>query len=84
MSATTKCRSCGAPIVWIPTPSGKSMPCDAKAIIYHLNPTGPLRLVTASGNVVSCEEATDNNGDGVGYVPHWNTCNTPAKFRKGR
>ena len=28
------CRGCGAPIVWIRTAAGKSMPCDAEPVLY--------------------------------------------------
>lgn len=28
------CRGCGAPILWITTPGGKSMPCDPKPVVY--------------------------------------------------
>ncbi len=30
----SKCRSCGAPIVWITTTNGKAMPCDARERAY--------------------------------------------------
>ena len=35
-----KCKSCGAPIVWIETVNGKAMPCDAEAVEYQENRKG--------------------------------------------
>ena len=34
------CKSCGAAIIWIRTRSGRSMPCDAKAVNYRTKPGG--------------------------------------------
>lgn len=80
---TSKCRSCGALIVWIKTPSGKSMPCDAQAKIFKYKPGSDTKLVTPAGEVVSCEVVnTPKEADDFGYVPHWSTCNAPDKFRK--
>ena len=32
------CKGCGAPIIWIKTSGGKSMPCDATPQYYIKNP----------------------------------------------
>ena len=29
------CKKCNAPIVWIRTPAGKPMPCNADLVEYH-------------------------------------------------
>lgn len=80
----TKCRSCGASIVWIKTPGGKSMPCDNTPVYYSLKVGKKDRIVTPNGETLACEIVTDpNKSDGVGYVPHWGTCNNPDKFKKG-
>lgn len=85
MGNITKCRSCGAPIVWIKTLAGKSMPCDATPVNYRNNPDGRTKLVTPAGCVVSGEIVTDPaNATGTGYIPHWSTCNAPDSFRKRR
>ena len=43
------CRSCGAAIVWIKTPGGKSMPCNAAPVYYIAKPkSGKQRIVTRS------------------------------------
>lgn len=77
------CRSCAAPIVWIRTKNGKSMPCDAKPLPFKYG--GNTKLVTPFGEVVSCEVVKFKYSDkveGYGYTPHWSTCNAPDSFRK--
>ena len=79
----SKCRSCGASIVWIKTPRGKSMPCDSTPAYYNTRTGNKDRIVTPNGVVIPCEIVTNpNNADGVGYVPHWGICDNPDKFRK--
>lgn len=34
---TSNCRLCGAPLVWISTPAGKRMPCDAARVTVVLD-----------------------------------------------
>lgn len=82
----TTCRGCGAPIVWIKTPAGKSMPCDASPVLYIKG--GPDKIVRANGEVVAgviIKDGLPDLGavDGVGYVPHWSTCPKADSFRKG-
>ncbi len=36
----TRCKSCGAEIIWIKTTSGKTMPCNAKEVVYWKNKDG--------------------------------------------
>ncbi|MCC8049584.1 MAG: hypothetical protein LIP10_02860 [Clostridiales bacterium] len=77
------CRSCGAPIVWIRTRTGRPMPCDAKAVNYLTKPGGPDKIVTPAGDVISCEIVhSPAEATGWGYIPHWSTCNDPDKFRR--
>lgn len=77
------CRSCGAPILWIKTPAGKSMPCDATPVYYKDVEKGPDKVVALNGVTVSCEIVTNlDEADGFGYIPHWSTCDSPDKFRK--
>lgn len=75
------CKACGAPILWVRTRAGRSMPCDTRAIPYRAG--GELKLVTPAGDVVSAE-AVENpaEADGWGYAPHWATCQAPKTFRK--
>ena len=82
-----KCRSCGAPIVWITTRNGKAMPCDAK----------PRNYLAGSKDVFITEDGETVRGalpePGMmqpcgyvwwGYVPHWATCPHADEHRKKR
>ena len=69
------CQKCGAPIVWIRTPAGKSMPCDSDPVYIIPDETGPEKTVIKDGRVVSCRYTQDPNQAAVlGYVPHFATC----------
>ena len=79
----SRCKACGAPIVWIKTRSGKTMPCDAKPLNYVVSPGAARKIVTPAGDVISCE-ITENPEDaaGFGYNPHWSTCPNADSFRR--
>ena len=72
MRAST-CKGCGAAIVWIRTPGGKSMPCDATPRYYIEKPrSGSKKIVTPNGEVISCEYTEDPHkatGTGKPLVP---------------
>lgn len=80
------CRACAAPLVFVPTPNGRVIPCDA-AVVWaypHPNPDASVALsvVTDAGEVVrgvSCEPRTI--GAVAGRVPHWATCPDADRFR---
>lgn len=78
------CKSCGAAIIWIKTPGGKSMPCNASPIYYiEKAKSGTKRIVLQNGEVLACEYTEDpQKATGVGYVPHWSTCPNAGDFRK--
>ncbi len=80
----SRCQSCGAPIVWIKTVSGKSMPCNASPVYYTTVGGDDSRIVTMDGITISCEIITDTEkADGFGYIPHWGSCPGADKFKKG-
>ena len=80
---TSICRSCGAKLVYIQTASGKQLPCDAYPGYYTTKAGNSDRVVTKNGAVLSCEiVAKPENADGIGYRPHWSTCDNPNRFRK--
>lgn len=56
---TGTCKSCGKPILWIRTRTGRSMPCDTKPVNYRIKPGGDTKLVTPAGDVISCEAVKD-------------------------
>ena len=76
----SKCKSCGANIIWIPTVGGKAMPCDAKPIPYTEDSTGSLTLVTKDGRVVRAK--ADMSSDNFGYVSHFATCPNANTHRR--
>lgn len=75
------CRACGALIVFVPTPKGKMMPCNAKLINYWPTPGGKEKVVTPEGEVVSAEFSGAGDPK-VGYITHFATCPKAKKFRK--
>lgn len=77
------CKGCGARIVWIKTPDGKSMPCDAQQVIYKQRAGAKGKIVTSNGEVVSAEVTNDlGTATGIGYVPHWATCPAADGFKR--
>lgn len=79
----SRCKGCGAQIIFIETPNGKSMPVDPSIIPYWKDPKGDTMIVNENGNVVRCfldgepDEITD-----VGFRPHWATCPAAKQFRR--
>lgn len=79
------CKACNAPIIWIKTIAGKSMPCDAEQVLYWQNPKGKSTIITPNGETIKADlNGEPNKATGIGYVPHWATCPEASKFKKGR
>lgn len=78
------CKKCGAAIVWIRTPGGKPMPCNATPVYYiQKHRSGTKRIVLQNGEVFSCEYTDDpSKATGVGFIPHWSSCPDAESFRK--
>lgn len=77
------CRGCGAPIIWIKTAAGKSMPCDAEPITYWQDSTGSNKIVTPNGEVLSARlEGDPQKATSIGYISHFATCPAADKFRR--
>ena len=53
------CRGCGAPIVWIRTAAGKSMPCDAEPVLYKAREGAAGKIITGNGTVLSADIGGD-------------------------
>lgn len=83
MGGFSTCRACGAQIRWITSKNGKHIPCDFSLTGYINAGHGRQRIVTESGDVISCE-LTDSRtcAEGYGYIPHWSTCTKPDQFRR--
>lgn len=78
-----KCKGCGADIVWIKTPGGKSMPCDSAQLTYWKNSHGSDIIVTPNGEVFRANLTGDlAQATGIGYRSHFATCPAANKFRK--
>ena len=78
-----KCKGCGAKIIWIGTPGGKSIPCDPEQVMYWEKAKAKGKVVTPNGEVLSCEFSGDpNKATGLGYVSHWSTCPKAGQFRR--
>ena len=78
-----RCKACGALIIWIKLPSGKSMPCDEKKIPYKTlvpGTKGSLTLVCPDGRVASGE--FDPGSDKYAYTSHFATCPAAKQFRR--
>ena len=76
----SKCKSCGANIIFIQTLNGKLMPCDERPIPYREDPNGSMMLVTGDGRVVKAK--LDASSDLLGYVSHFATCPNANGHRK--
>lgn len=82
-----KCKYCGAPIVWIRTQNGRSMPCDANAVQYQNARGAKDVIVTPEGKVIRA--AVIRGGglltpipDGEGYISHFATCTHANEARQ--
>ena len=79
----SKCKSCGAEIIWIKTKNGKAMPCNPQKISYRNTwPAGDLTLITPDGKIA--KGTLDFDSDSYGYESHFATCPAAGNFRKKR
>jgi hypothetical protein len=77
-----RCKSCGAPIIWIRSfgGAGKPMPCDQMPLRYRPDANGGSVLVTGAGRVV--RGVLDPDSEMVGYTSHFATCPHSAEHRR--
>lgn len=76
----SKCKSCGAEIIFVPTGHGKKMPCDARQIRFDEMVGGPDLVVTLDGEVIRGK--ISETGAERGYVSHFATCPDADKHRR--
>lgn len=77
----SKCKSCGAEIIWIKTRNGKNMPCDAEPVYYLPDPDGKEVIVT-SGGTVTHGFLSDMRIAETGYRSHFATCPNANQHRR--
>lgn len=76
-----KCKWCGKEIFFIPTISGKLLPCEPRLITYYKGKG--QKIVTKQGEVIECSyDGNTANALGQGYIPHWGNCNIKSKKKK--
>ena len=84
----SKCKGCGADIVWIKTTAGKAMPCDAEPKLYKADKRGKAIFITPNGETIKGSEVFQpediQKATGVGYIPHWATCPAAKTFKKNK
>ncbi len=81
----SKCRSCGAKIIFLKTKKGHMMPVNPIITRYAKVDGGKEKIVLDNGDVVSCTtNVKAEDADGVGYVSHFATCPFAHKHRKGK
>lgn len=89
------CRTCGAEVVWITSPSGKAQIADAEERVEWVTDepnkvsVRPIVLIEReTGAIVKGYRATSitDRLDGAreirGHVSHWATCTTPPARRR--
>lgn len=79
----SRCKSCGAEIIWIKMKSGKAMPCNPQKITYKTlvpGTKGSLTLICPDGRIASGEFYPGS--DQYGYESHFATCPAAAEHRR--
>ena len=77
----SRCRSCGAMIVWIQTKGGRNMPCNSTMVNYLRAAGGSQKIVTPQGEVVTADIVPADQAEGIGYISHFATCPNAARHR---
>ena len=81
----TECRACHAPIGFIKTTAGKTVPVDAECLNFLPNEKGPLLFVMVDGSTKRGYKVNkEQDGSEFGYISHFATCPEADKFRKSR
>lgn len=73
------CSSCGAGILWIKTPRGKSMPLDATP-----DPAGNVVIRDGLAVVLTASEKAKPLDGKRRFLAHWATCPSAASHRKAK
>lgn len=85
MVKVTRCKACGAEIMFLKTAKGKSMPVDSHSLEFVPDLNGKDLYVLADGNVMRGVPAKETDPDKhIGFVSHFSTCPNGDFFRKPR
>lgn len=69
----SKCRNCGADLMWVRTKAGRNMPCNTEKVFFIKG--GPETFVTEKGDIVTGTRTAIRVAPAViGHVPHYTTC----------
>lgn len=82
-----KCRGCGADMIFVKSPAGRSIRCDKDKLRVVADPAGKLRVVRDNGSVIAARRPDPTkDGEAVEWalVSHFSTCPQAAEFRKPR
>lgn len=81
----TFCKHCGAPIVWIKTEKGKSMPCNKTMVPFWENPDAKGKVVLMNGKIISCSfDGPRDQVTNFGYISHFASCSGARDFRNAK
>lgn len=79
----TKCRACGATIMFLKTAKGKTMPVDEGAVFFKAHPDGKELFILGDGSTMRGNQVSDRaEGDQFGYISHFATCPAAGMFRE--
>lgn len=84
-SNASKCKSCGADIVWITTESGRKMPLDAAEVPVVPNQRGETVAVTLDGQIFRgwpCADSYEAERYVLARISHFATCPDADKHRR--
>lgn len=87
----TKCKKCGAPIIFIEsaksTPQNKKwIPCDEGLVEYKQGDSPDYEdvVINDRGEYIHCTFDFQCEPTGLARIPHWATCPFADEFRRKR
>lgn len=79
----SRCKGCNAPIKWVKTKKGKTIPVNPWPLFVVPNPKGADTVVRENGQTVTGDSVeVGTPGAVVGYIAHFATCPGADKFRQ--
>lgn len=81
----TRCKKCGAPIVFILSAKRKKwIPCNEGLVEYKAGKTPDCEdfVINDQGEMIRCTFDFQCEPDGLAHIPHWATCPYSDDFRR--